>query len=50
MRVMLNMRNERETLLDTLSNINVNILSHSDTTIVRIFLYGDPSLNDLTTI
>ena len=32
-------------LSDTLSNINIDILSH-DTTIVRIFLYGDPSLND----
>ena len=32
-------------LSDTLSNINIDILIH-DTTIVRIFLFGDSSLND----
>ena len=48
MRVMLNLGNERATPLDTSSNINVDILSHNDTSVVRILLYGDPILNDLT--
>ena len=48
MRVMLNLGNERATPLDTSSNINVDILSHNDTSVVRILLYGDPLLNDLT--
>ena len=40
--------NDRTTLLDTLSNTNVDILSHNHTTIDNILLDGDPSLNDLT--
>ena len=43
-----NFVNEIATLLDTLSNINVDILRHNGSTIVRNLLYGDPSLNDLT--
>ena len=47
MMVMLNLRNDKTTLLDTLSNINVDILlSHNDTSIVRILLYSRPSIND----
>ena len=46
MMVMLNLRNDKTTHLDTLSNINVDTLSHNDTSIVRILLYGRPSIND----
>ena len=46
MMVMVNLRNDKATLLDTLSNINVDILSHNDTSIVRILLYSRPSIND----
>ena len=43
-----NFVNNGTILLKTFSNINADILSHNDTTIVRILLYGDPSLNDLS--
>ena len=43
-----NFTNERTALLDTLFNTNVEILRHNSTTVVKILLYSDPSLKELT--